>query len=319
MRDQEQRRRIRLENKFISQNVFAGAEEVLTYLTVIKLNQSLISSKISPNAPTHHDEVKRHRLCISVLPKGMQVAGIPGQMDYAPKLHLLKIKGPKKYHLKGTWPLKSILKIDGLDSASEDKKFSLSCSGGKRGKKNQIFFFEAVNDHAHDSRNWFFWMMIQISGVFLQIVPLTSNLDVMALEENGRNRLSILGPSKSENKNSSSITEEICEAEETLIAAIEKNLLLKNKRRPSIYEELGEKFEIPPMTPEEARDIEWFLSDTGLGIEKIHELKGVLLSKLESLDSQNTIALFSSQLAQNPIAKGLSNLKQDVLDVVGYC
>ena len=78
-----------------------------------------------------------------------------------------------------------------------------------------------------------------------------------------------------------------------------------------------DRMQVPLMSAEEAADVQYFLDQFSLTIADIHLLEPSLLKKLESLESQNILALFDSAKPRDFVLTDIDN-SVDKLDEAVY-
>jgi hypothetical protein len=296
-------------------------EDIISYLSVSKLEEhdsGMHALSIRNNSPAG-DLNKKYRLCLSINlhHHSSSILG-GGNEETLVKLHLVKIKGPSKFSLKSSWPIKAIAKIDGMEgkNGENNTKFFVHFSSGssaKRHKKSSShsMVFEAYKNSAQDQKAFFLWILIQAGIAFSQYSPPTINLDMFKAEDIAKSYVQYLGAATMEESSESEL--KFLKA----LASSESEMGSKSIFLSHLGSDHGEKqlVEIPQMTTQEADDVQYFLTQSALGVDRIHDLRSVLLDRLSKLDNANTYSLFSTEVSNHPLVSGFDAIKGDVSEV----
>jgi hypothetical protein len=229
---------------------------------------------------------------------------VVGSGDLVPKLHLLKFKGQERFNLKQTWVLRHLVKVDAVSDSQDERRFTTHFVS-KKGAKQAGFLWEILSSDVRlKLRGWFLWALTQATSGFLNCPIEVRHLDLKMLKKDAKTWLSAFSGT------------EASESEVSIFNAFWKLLEDRSTGIAEIGRKEKEFIDMPSMTDVEARDIERFMSELGIDVDRIHSLKDLLVQRLSQLENLNSFALYSSEDMSKPILDGVVDLNTDLESLV---
>lgn len=203
---------------------------------------------------------------------------------HTPKLHQLKMKSSDTWSVKKTKPLKILERVL---VGPEPGMMSFYFSGGK------IHSWKC--EEGDTLRNAFVWWMIETCRYFLKTVP-AFNIDAEVYSSITSLWTGLLQSGQVD------MRERGCEilpppnalgyVHKTMLQLVQKNRAVELEQAKDITQD---SIQLPSITDTEAKDIEYFLKQTGLDIQNVDKLEKHLQNRLAEIENESICLMFAAQ------------------------